>query len=106
MHNHIAFDTRMISILTPPATPAADPNMADAIGLHLSSTTEESTYFIARILMKCVYWFLDLFGFEHHSNLFLLLYAILVFLVAWGIGMLVKWLMVYILNKIGPHVKK
>lgn len=95
----------MISLLTAPAPPAPNPNTAEAIGLHLSSTTEESTYFIARILMKCVYWFLDLFGFEHHSTLFLLLYAILVFLVAWGVGMLVKWLMVYILNKIGPHVK-
>ncbi len=75
------------------------------VGFHLSDTTEESSYFIARILMKCVNWFLDIFGLEHHSTLFLLLYATLVFLVAWCVGMMVKWIMVYTLNKIGPHVK-
>lgn len=77
----------------------------DALGIHLSDTTEESSYFIARVLMKCVYWFLDLFGLEHHDTLFLLIYAAIVFLLAIGIGMLVKWVLVFILNKIGPHVK-
>lgn len=91
-------------LLSLPAQDAAQ-NMKDALGLHLSDTTEESSYFIARVLMKCVYWLLDVLGLEHNSTLFLLIYAIIVFLVAFGIGLLAKWVIVFILNKIGPHVK-
>lgn len=95
----------MISLAIQQAATQADSHVQDALGLHLSSTTEESSYFIARVLMKCVYWFLNLFGLEHHDTLFLLIYATIVFLLAISIGMLVKWLLVFILNKIGPHVK-
>lgn len=77
----------------------------EVVGLHLSHTTEESSYYIAKLLMKCVYWFLDILGLEHHPTLFIILYATLVFLIAWGIGIVVKWILITILNKIGPHVK-
>ncbi len=105
MHKQIAFDTTMISLPISRATIASDPRTTDALGLHLSPTAEESSHFIAGILIKCVYWFLDLFDLEHHSNLFLILYSALVFLVAWAAGIMLKWIMVYTLNKIGPHVK-
>ncbi len=95
----------MIPLFIATGSPHVADNLNDTLGLHLSNTTEESSYFIARLLMKCVYWFLNLLGLEQHSNLFLILYAILVFIVAIGVGMLVKWGMIYILNKIGPHVK-
>lgn len=77
----------------------------DVLGIHLSDTTEQSTYFVARVLMNCVHWLLDLVGLQHHTTLFLWIYAILVFVVSWGVGMLIKWVVVSILNKIGPHVK-
>lgn len=94
----------MIPLFASPEHPVTLPG-AEAVGLHLSHTTEESSYYIAKILMKCVYWLLDLVGLEHHSTLFLLIYATLVFLISWGIGIAVKWILITILNKIGPHVK-
>ncbi|MBD5304165.1 MAG: mechanosensitive ion channel family protein [Bacteroides sp.] len=94
----------MISLL---ATPTHSMNMpgADAVGLHLSETTEEGSYFIAKLLMECVSWVLDLVGLEHHPTLFLFIYSALVLAIAWGIGLVVKWILIAILNKIGPHVK-
>lgn len=84
---------------------AAHATGAAPVGIHMSDTTEESTYAIARILMDCVEWFLGILGLSNDSSLFLVLYAILVFAVAIGIGMVIKWLVVALLNKIGPHVK-
>lgn len=78
---------------------------AETVGLHLSQTTEESSYYIAQLLMKCVYWVLNVLGLEHHPTLFIVIYATLVFLISWGIGIVVKWIIITILNKIGPHVK-
>lgn len=96
----------MFSLLTVPAQQAEkSQQITDAIGLHLSDTTEESSYYIARLLMKCVGWLLNLVGLDHHPNLFLFIYAVVIFLLAFGVGLLVKWILVSILNKIGPHVK-
>lgn len=86
-------------------TPHINMPGAEGVGLHLSETTEESSYFIAKILMDCVEWVLDLFGLANNSTIFLLIYSVLIFLIAWGIGSVVKWILVMILNKIGPHVK-
>lgn len=77
----------------------------DLFKLQLPDTTEHSTYFIARMLMDCVNWFLGLFGLQDHTTLFLWLYSILVFLVSIGVGYLFKLVLVSCLNKIGPHVK-
>lgn len=95
----------MIPLLIPHAATKAAAEMQDQLGLHLSDTTEESSYFIARVLMKCVYWILDLIGLEHHDTLFIVIYAVVVFLLAFFVGIIVKWIVVRILNKIGPHVK-
>ncbi|MDE6339496.1 MAG: mechanosensitive ion channel family protein [Muribaculaceae bacterium] len=94
----------MIPLLFSPTHTVRMPG-AETVGLHLSETTEESSYFIAKIMMDCVEWVLSLIGLEDNQTLFLLIYAVLVFLVAWGIGIVVKWILVAILNKIGPHVK-
>ncbi|MDE7438804.1 MAG: mechanosensitive ion channel family protein [Muribaculaceae bacterium] len=94
----------MIPLLISPENSVALPG-AETVGLHLSQTTEESSYFIAKILMECVYWVLNVLGLGHHPTLFLVIYAALVFLISWGIGSVVKWILVAILNKIGPHVK-
>jgi len=95
----------MIPLYISQATATADSNWRNALEFHLSGTTEESSYLIARILMKCVYRILDFLGLEHHGTLFLLIYAIIVFLVAIGIGMLIKWALIHILNTIGSHVR-
>lgn len=95
----------MIPLLIPHAAAETAQQIQDSLGLHLSDTTEESSFFIAKIIMKCVYWVLDVLGLEHHPTLFLAIYAIIVFLMAFAVGLVVKWIVVYILNKIGPHVK-
>lgn len=77
----------------------------ESFQLNLPNGTEESSYYIARILMDCVAWFMNLIGLSPHSSLFLWLYSILVFAVAIGVGVCAQWLMVWILKLIDPHVK-
>lgn len=67
--------------------------------------TEESTYEIAKILMKTVYWILDFFGLAHHPTLELVIYASLVFIISWGIGYVAKVVIVFIVDQIGKHWK-
>ncbi|MCM1370117.1 MAG: mechanosensitive ion channel family protein [Candidatus Amulumruptor caecigallinarius] len=72
--------------------------------LQLSDTAEESSYFIARIMMNLVKWILDIFGLDHNSTLFFWLYVVVVFIFAWVIGSIIKWTVVLILRKMTPHV--
>ena len=94
-----------LSILTTQVNDIADTPVAQSIQHNLATSTEESTYFIARMLMMCVQRFLQLFGLENNSNLFLFCYAVVVFLVALVIGMVIKWILVLILRRIGSNVK-
>lgn len=73
--------------------------------LSLSATTEESSYFIARILMNFCHWLLGLVGLGADNTAFIWLYVAIVFLFAMGVGIVVKWIVVYILHKLQPHVK-
>ena len=77
----------------------------EPVAIELSRNTEESTYFIARILMDFCYWIMEISGQAHNSSLFLWLYTVVVFLFAMIIGMAVKWLVVAILKKLENHVK-
>lgn len=72
--------------------------------MDLSTTAEEGSYFIARIIIKVVRFILDLIGQGHNSTLFQWIYAILVFLVAIGIGYVCKWIVLGIVRKIGKHL--
>ncbi|MDE6803600.1 MAG: hypothetical protein K2J29_03070, partial [Muribaculaceae bacterium] len=73
--------------------------------MDLSPLTEESTYFIARIIMKLVDWILKLIGMEHNETLFMIIYASLVFMAAWGIGLVVSWIVMVMVRKVGKHWK-
>lgn len=66
---------------------------------------QESTYFIARTLMKFVEWILNIFGLEHDEHLFTWLYVIVVFLFSMILGYLLKWITTYILNYLDKYVK-
>lgn len=90
--------------LIPFATEAIEKS-ATVPAIHLDSTTEQSTYFIARILMDAVRWLLNIFGLGSDNTLAIWIYSILVFLLAFGLGIVIKWILVKILDKIGPHVK-
>lgn len=78
---------------------------SETFSLHLSDNAEQSSYFIARILMDCVNWFMDILGLQGHTSLFIWLYAVLVFAVALGVGLAVQWIVVKILDKTAPYLK-
>lgn len=78
---------------------------AEDLKLHLSDNAEQSSYFIARILMDCVNWLLGIFGMQGHTTLFIWIYSILVFGVALGVGLGLQWFVVFVLHKISPYVK-
>ncbi len=78
---------------------------ANFIGIQISPDAEQSTYYLATVLMKSVHWFMELIGMGDNKTLFLWLYSFAVFGVAIVIGILVKWITVEIIHKIGPHIK-
>ncbi len=82
--------------------------LVDALGkpdLHLSDVAEQSSYFIARILMDAVRWVLKLIGIGDNETIFMIVYCALVFGISITLGYVVRWILVKILNAIGPHVK-
>lgn len=85
--------------------PTGLPEKAVHDTISLSTTTEESSYFIARMFMKFCHWLLSLVGLGSDSSAFLWLYVIVVFLFAMAVGIGIQWLVVFILDKLKPHVK-
>lgn len=77
----------------------------DPVTIDISSQTEESTYFIARILMRFCHWIMELVGQSNNETLFIWLYVAVVFCFSMVAGLLVKWLMQLTLKKLKPHVK-
>lgn len=73
--------------------------------VDLSPVTEEGTYFIARLIMKLVDWILALLGMENNETLFTIIYAAIVFMVAWGLGLVVSWIVMVVVRKVGKHWK-
>ncbi|MDE7402945.1 MAG: mechanosensitive ion channel family protein [Muribaculaceae bacterium] len=69
------------------------------------NVTEQSTYFIAQTLMKFSDWLLSLIGLERNETLFTWLYIAVVFLFSMVIGYLIKWIIVFILDKLKPIAK-
>lgn len=80
-------------------------NMADRIPkvVDLSEPAVESTYAIARLLMKIVNGILSFVGLEHDSSVSIILYAALVFLISFGVGIVVQWIIVAIMNYLSKH---
>lgn len=69
----------------------------------LSEPAQESTYAIARLLMKVVDLILSLVGMENNSTLSIILYAAIVFLLSFGIGIVVQWVVVAVAKYVGKH---
>lgn len=70
----------------------------------LSPEAQHSTYYVARLIMKIVHWFLDLLGLAHDHSLFIWIYAVVVFVMAYGVGILVKWFVLLIVDILGKHL--
>lgn len=73
--------------------------------VDLSPQAEQSTYFIARLIMRVVKWILDLVGLAEDHSLFVWIYAIVVFGIAIGVGMIVKWIILLLVRIVGRHLK-
>lgn len=64
----------------------------------------ESTYDIAVILMDFVHWLMRTLHLGNSQTLYIWLYAITVFLFAFGVGFLIKWIVVFCIRRITPHL--
>lgn len=71
--------------------------------VDLSGHAQEETYFIARLLMDADKFLLGLIGQEHNAMLFNFVYAVLVFLLAFVIGYILQWVIVFILDRVGKR---
>ncbi len=65
--------------------------IADKIPSVVMPGTEEETYAVARLIMKAVHWIFDHIGLSHEANLELFVYAMLVFAISWGIGIVAQY---------------
>ncbi len=72
--------------------------------VQLSETTEENYYAIARLIMKWVNWILGLIGEQGNSGLFTVLYALIVFGLSLGIGILVRWIVLGVTRFLGKRL--
>lgn len=71
--------------------------------VELSTPAEESTYAIARLIMKLVDMILSWVGLGHDKTLSLVIYAALVFAISFGIGIVVQCIVVAAARYVGKH---
>lgn len=80
-------------------------NAEMASSVPLATEAGENTYTIARWIMKIAYGFLNIFHLGHDKELFIFVYAVLVFLISFGIGLILQWIIVRIGTTISRHWK-
>lgn len=73
--------------------------------MNVPAGAEHSTYEVAGWIMKMVEWILNHLGLDHHPNLELTIYAVLVFIIAWGIGYITQLVILFIVNQVGKRWK-
>lgn len=97
----------LISGMLAPAAAQSVSKAAETTVPHvdLSPVAEQSTYFLARIVMQVVEWLLGLVGLEHNATIFLWVYSIVVFLIAWGVGIVVTAILLFCVRTLGKHWK-
>lgn len=80
--------------------------MPEAIpDLVITSAGKDDYWSVAKFLMHISYDFLSLFHLEHHKELFIFVYAVLVFLISFGLGLLLQWTIVTIGTRLSKHWK-
>lgn len=65
----------------------------------------DETYEIAKLIMGAVTWIFDHIGLEHHATLELFVYSALVFLISWVVGVVVQYVVLFIVDQIGKRLK-
>lgn len=69
-------------------------------GVDLTALTGDHYWWIAKVIMHLAYDILSWFHLENDRTLFVAVYAILVFIISFGIGLLLQWIIVGIGNRI------
>lgn len=64
---------------------------------------EQNYYAVAKWLMKAVDWILSQLGLQHDNSLFIILYASLVFLISFGVGWILQWIIVKAVDRLSKH---
>lgn len=65
-------------------------------------TAKQGTYTIARWLMDSVHWLMNVLHLPQNDTIFIWIYALVVFGLAWSIGWIVQWLTVLLIRKLAP----
>lgn len=73
--------------------------------IEMSGEAAENTYAVASLIMRLVRWLLSLIGEEHHPVTVRTVYAIVVFLIAFGIGILIQKFVVWVIHLIGDRLR-
>ncbi len=71
----------------------------------LGAQAEHNTYFLARWVMRIVDWLLGLVGMGDNETVFLWTYSLAVIAIAWGVGIVVQWIILFIVRLWGRHWK-
>lgn len=82
----------------------ADPNVTPltVVSEHVEN---QGTFALAHWLMDFVKWFLGLFHADDDATLFTFVYAVIVFCISWGVGWILQWIVLGIVNIIGNRYK-
>lgn len=62
--------------------------------------SDEHYWSIAKFIMRLAYGFLKLFHWENDKELFIFVYAVMVFIISFGIGLILQWIIVSVGTKI------
>ncbi len=96
-------DSAMFSILTlinHTAEKFDDPQIP---ATELTHQAAETTGVIARLIMEIVEWVLSKLGLGHHETLVIWIYSLLVFLIAYAIGSVTKWIVLGVVRSVGKR---
>lgn len=73
------------------------------MGIDFHST--EGYFPIARFFMKMTYAILHALGLENNATLFITLYSIIIFVVSFGIGLILQWVVVKVVHRLAKDWK-
>lgn len=90
--------------MIPQSHAAAEAAKATVPVVQLSGQAQEESYAIARLLMDVDEFLLKLVGLENNQTLFTIVYAALVFVIAFVAGWLIQLLVMFIVKKIGDRM--
>lgn len=77
----------------------------DFPAVHLQSEAAEHYWSIAKWIMKLAYGILSWFHAENDKELFIFVYAVLVFIISFGVGLILQWIIVKVVTRLSHRWK-